>query len=105
MPHFIRANTPGATFFFTLTLQDRSARTLVDHVAELRTCMAEVMARHPFTIDAIVVLPEHLHAIWTLPGNDPDFSTRWMLLKQCFTRRLGLDDQLSDKAARRRVPA
>jgi putative transposase len=88
MSRYIRFPLAGASYFFTVTLQDRSARHLVDHVAELRTCFAEVKARHPFTIDAMVVLPEHLHAVWTLPPTDPDFATRWMLLKQSFTRRL-----------------
>jgi putative transposase len=88
MPNYIRSRTPGATFFFTLTLQDRSARFLVDYVAELRSCVAAVKARHPFEIDAIVVLPEHLHALWTLPPDDGDFATRWMLIKQSFTRQL-----------------
>jgi putative transposase len=88
MRRYIRSKTEGATFFFTLTLQDRSARYLVDHVADLRACMALVKARHPFDVDAVVVLPEHLHAIWTLPSGDSDYATRWMLLKQSFTRRL-----------------
>jgi putative transposase len=89
MRRYIRANTAGATYFFTLTLQDRSSRTLVDHVADLRAAFATVKERHPFEIDAVVVLPEHLHAIWTLPEGDADFSTRWMLIKRTFTHRLG----------------
>src|SRR6478609_7324246 len=88
MRRYIRANTPGATYFFTLTLHDRGARTLVDHVADLRAAFAKVKENHPFEIDAIVVLPEHLHAIWTLPPDDADFGTRWMLIKQAFTHRL-----------------
>lgn len=88
MRRYIRSDTPGATYFFTLTLQDRSARWLVDHVAELRACVAGVKARHPFEIEAMVVLPEHLHALWRMPVDDADFSTRWMLIKQGFTRRL-----------------
>ena len=71
MRRYIRADT-AATYFFTLTLQDRSARHLVDHIAELRSCLAAVKARHPFRIDAMVVLPEHLHALWTLPADDAD---------------------------------
>ena len=89
MPNYIRARAAGATYFFTLTLPDRGARHLVDHVAELRACMRAVKERHPFDIEAMVVLPEHLHALWRLPEDDGDYSTRWMLLKQSFTRRLG----------------
>ncbi|MCG2593415.1 transposase [Ramlibacter sp. XY19] len=88
MRRYIRANTAGATYFFTLTLQDRGSRTLVDHVADLRAAFAKVKQRHPFQIDAIVVLPEHLHTIWTLPADDSDFSNRWMLVKRSFTHRL-----------------
>jgi putative transposase len=102
MSRYIRARTPGATYFFTVVLQDRSARYLVDHVAELRACFAEVKSKHPFTIDAMVVLPEHLHAIWTLPGQEGDFSTRWMLVKQAFTRRLQAGGQLDGAAAESR---
>jgi putative transposase len=105
MRRYIRANTPGATYFLTLTLQDRSARYLVDHVAHLRACLAEVKARHPFEIDAMVVLPEHLHALWTLPTNDADFSTRCLLLKQFFTRCLecnGLLDTASSSSRGRK---
>lgn len=102
MSRYIRASTPGATYFFTVTLQDRSDRYLVDHVADLRSCFAAVKARHPFRIDAMVVLPEHLHAIWTLPEDDSDFSGRWMLLKQAFTRRLQNAGRLEPAAAAHR---
>jgi putative transposase len=88
MRTYIRSHTPGATYFFTLTLEDRGARHLVDQVAELRACLAKVKERHPFYIEAMVVLPEHLHALWRLPVDDGDYSMRWMLLKQSFTRRL-----------------
>lgn len=88
MRTYIRSDTPGASYFFTLTLEDRGARYLVDHVAVLRSCVAQVKERHPFDIEAMVVLPEHLHALWRLPVDDADFSTRWMLVKQAFTRKL-----------------
>ncbi|MEH6576261.1 MAG: transposase [Amphritea sp.] len=52
----------------------------------LRSSIARVKARHPFVIDAMVVLPDHLHAIWTLPPNDHDYATRWMLVKADFSR-------------------
>lgn len=78
----------GATFFFTANLQDRGARYLVDHVAELRACVKAVREVHPFDIEAMVVLPDHIHALWRLPVDDGDCATRWMLLKQSFTRRL-----------------
>jgi len=51
----------------------------------LREAFKSVMDRHPFRIDAIVILPDHLHCIWTLPEGDSDFSKRWMLIKKRFT--------------------
>ncbi|MEJ5989354.1 transposase [Ramlibacter sp. PS3R-8] len=88
MSRYIRANTPGATYFFTVTLLDRQSRWLVDHVPLLRECVAATKADHPFRTDAMVVMPDHLHAIWTLPEQDADFSLRWMLIKRRFTRQL-----------------
>jgi putative transposase len=102
MSQYIRARTGGATYFFTVNLQDRGARQLIDHVAELRACLADVKTRHPFTIDAMVVLPEHLHALWTLPPGDADYATRWMLLKQSFTGRLHAGGYLTQSAAEKR---
>lgn len=98
----IRTQTPGATYFFTLTLEDRGARYLVDHVSDLRACVAEVKQRHPFDIEAMVVLPEHLHALWRLPVDDGDYATRWMLIKQSFTRRLGEAGVLPPQASEER---
>ena len=99
MRQSIRADAAGATYFFTLTLQDRSARWLVDHVDLLRSAVAQVKARHPFDIEAMVVLPEHLHALWRLPVDDKDFSTRWMLVKQTFTQSLVAAGVLDERVA------
>ena len=104
MRRYIRADAAGATYFLTLTLQDRSARYLVDHVAVLRDCLRHVKERHPFDIEAMVVLPEHLHALWRLPVDDADFSSRCMLLKQAFTRRLEELGTLERAASRKRGP-
>jgi len=102
MRTYIRAGTAGATYFFTATLQDRSARWLVDHVASLRTCVARVRALHPFVIDAMVVLPDHIHALWTLPAEDADFSLRWRLIKRGFTQHLKQQGVLDNAAVARR---
>jgi len=95
----IRADAAGAIYFFTLTLQDRGARWLVDHVGLLRAAVRQVKASHPFEIEAMVVLPEHLHALWRLPVDDNDFSTRWMLVKQAFTQALIANGALRDDVA------
>lgn len=88
MVQYRRNYLPGGTFFFTVTLRNRQLRLLTEHLDLLRQAFREVRAERHFEIDAIVILPEHLHAIWTLPENDADYSTRWKSIKGSFTRRL-----------------
>jgi putative transposase len=83
-----RATAAGGTYFFTVNLADRSSHLLVNRVDDLRTSVSIVKQRHPFEIVAWVVLPDHMHAVWTLPPDDADFSTRWMLIKAGFSRRI-----------------
>jgi putative transposase len=89
----------GGSFFFTVNLAERHLRSLTDHIDKLRTAFRETRQRHPFTIDAIVVLPDHLHAVWTLPGGDADFATRWRLIKSAFSRSLTSGERISDSRA------
>ena len=88
MPTYIRPHIPAARIFFTVTLQERGSRVLVDQVPRLREAVALTKAERPFRIDAWVVLPDHLHCVWTLPEGDDDFSTRWRLIKTRFSRVL-----------------
>lgn len=88
MTNYRRDRTPGATWFFTVALAERQRRLLVEHVGDLRIAFAAVKQRHPFRIDAMVVLPDHLHALWTLPDGDADYGVRWGLVKAAFSRRL-----------------
>ena len=88
MTDYRRAHVPGATWFFTANLADRSSRLLTDRIADLRDAVRYVLRRHPFAIDAMVVLPEHMHAVWTLPPGDADFPLRWRLIKACFSRHV-----------------
>lgn len=88
--HYRRAEIPGASYFFTVNLAERNRTFLIDHADVLKAVIRDVQSRHPFLIDAMVVLPDHLHALWTLPENDKDFSTRWMLIKTGFSRQLPL---------------
>ena len=83
-----RNRVPGATYFFTHTLADRSATTLVGHIDHLRAAIRGVKAKHPFTICAMVVLPDHLHAVMRLPDGDDRYSMRWRMIKSDFTVRL-----------------
>ncbi len=74
----------GGTYFFTVVTENRRP-ILISNIDNLRSAFRHVKKRHPFSIDAIVILPDHLHAIWKLPENDSDFSTRWMLIKKRFS--------------------
>lgn len=93
MPNYRRAYRPGGTFFFTLVTADRRP-FLVTPAARacLHDAIADTRALNPFELDAIVLLPDHLHAIWTLPDGDADFSKRWRLIKARFTRRFRESD-------------
>lgn len=89
MTEYRRAKIPGATYFFTVNCAERSGnRLLVDHIDRLRPIFRKVKSEHPFEIDAMVVLPEHLHCIWTLPPGDADYPTRWALIKAGFSRAI-----------------
>jgi len=85
MVRYRRNFLPGGTYFFTVTLLNRASRVLVDHVDALRAAMRKTPASHPFTIDAVVVLPDHLHVVMTLPDGDADYTNRWRIIKRRFT--------------------
>jgi putative transposase len=85
-----RANVKGGTYFFTVVTFNRiKIFSSADNVALLRATIKQVMQKHPFQIDAFVLLPDHLHCIWTLPRQDADFSMRWRLIKSYFSRNFG----------------
>ncbi|MPZ55037.1 MAG: transposase [Rhizobiales bacterium] len=88
MSRYRRAKIKGGTFFFTVTLDDRPSDLLVRHVDLLRRACHAVRKGRPFETIAICVLPDHLHAIWSLPDDDADFSMRWNLIKGGFSRAL-----------------
>jgi putative transposase len=77
---------PGGSFFFTVNLADCRSNLLIDRIDQLRSAFRYARTRHDFAIDAIVVLPDHLHTIWTLPPDDSDFAMRWRLIKTMFSR-------------------
>ncbi len=78
----------GGTYFFTVNLADRRSHLLVERVDLLRDCVRRVKRRHPFDILGWVVLPDHLHALWTLPEIDGDNAVRWALIKASFSRQV-----------------
>ena len=88
MADYRRNKAPGCTYFFTVNLLDRSSRLLVEHIDALREVVRVAKAQRPFRIDAWVVLPDHLHAVWTLPPGDADYSGRWRSIKTAFAKSL-----------------
>ena len=102
MTAYRRNLVAGGTYFFTLNLENRRLRLLTDNIGLLRAAFRYTRSRHPFTIEAIVILPDHLHALWTLPAGDRDFSTRWRLIKTMFSRGLHPSERLSASRSRKR---
>ena len=82
-----RSRAQGATFFFTVITYNR--KRILCHEANvtlIKEAFQDVIKRHTFRIRAFVLLPDHIHCIWTLPENDNDFSMRWRLIKSYFSR-------------------
>ncbi len=102
MVHYRRSFIKGASYFFTLTLNDRTKTYLTDYINDLKAAMQIVKKTRPYHTQALVILPEHLHAIWKLPENDSDYATRWRLIKRTFTKMLkkhGLPLKNNDRGA------
>jgi putative transposase len=95
MTNYRRNFVRGATYFFTINLSDRRLRLLTENIERLRDAVRYTQKRHPFTIDAIVVLPDHLHAVWSLPEGDADYAMRWRLIKSAFSRALPCVEKIS----------
>ena len=92
MPDYRRNRVPGGTFFFTVNLLDRRSDLLVRRIDALRVAVRQVRRRASFHIDAWVVLPDHMHCVWTLPEGDADFSGRWCAIKTAFSKSLPIGE-------------
>jgi putative transposase len=88
MTAYRRYRLKGGCYFFTVALTERKRQLLIEHIEGLRAAFREVKQAHPFKMDAVVILPDHLHCIWILPESDDDFSTRWRQIKAAFSRQL-----------------
>jgi putative transposase len=86
MVSYRRNRVTGGTYFFTVTLRDRDSRLLTEYICLLRQAFRHTRQERPFRIEAVVVLPDHLHTVWTLPDDDDDYPARWQLLKSRFSR-------------------
>jgi len=103
MTDYRRIYIPGATWFFTVNLAERHGnRLLVEKIDLLRLAFSYVKERRPFRMNAVVVMPDHLHCIWTLPIGDADYSTRWSLLKGHFSRAIDKGEKISKSRGNRR---
>jgi putative transposase len=88
MPNYRRNRVAGATYFFTVNLRDRRSGLLVAQIDAFREAVRDVHRQSPFRIDAWVVLPDHMHCMWTLPEGDSDFPDRWRRIKAAFSKSL-----------------
>jgi putative transposase len=97
-----RTDVAGASYFFTLvTYRRQPLFGRSDAVEMFERAVRSVQSRWPFTLEAQVVLPDHLHSIWTLPESDADYSTRWRLIKEAFTREYAIAHRVLAPDARR----
>lgn len=97
-----RAMASGACWFFTVNLADRQQDLLIRNIDQLREAIRHVRQQHLFEIVAMVVMPEHLHAIWQLPPDDSDYPLRWSLIKTDFSRGLAKTERIRESRHRKR---
>jgi len=88
MVKYRRNRLTGGTYFFTVNLHYRKTELLTTHIELLRDAFRKTIKQQPFYIDAIVILPDHIHTIWTLPEGDDNYPQRWQAIKSQFTRSL-----------------
>jgi putative transposase len=102
MRTYTRLRLAGGWYFFTVNLAARRGNDLlIRHIADLRAAFRQTRLEHPVFIDAIVVLPAHLHCLWRLPSNDDDFPLRWRLIKARFSSRLAAGEYISPSRQRK----
>jgi putative transposase len=101
MSHYRRSLASGGAFFFTVNLADRKCRLLVDETDRLRQAFGLARERYLFRMSAYCILPEHLHALWQLPGDDARFGLRWGIIKRAFSTELPAHERSDSKIAKR----
>jgi putative transposase len=102
MSNYRRANIRGGTYFFTAnTLRRMPILTEAPVRSALHDAIAQTRLSHPFAIDAWVLLPDHLHCIWTLPQGDANFSARWSMIKRLVSQRCGMEYGAAELSASR----
>lgn len=107
MSNYRRPYINGGTYFITQVTYQRHP-WLCSQIGRmaLREAIQHVRKKHPFEIDAIVLLPDHFHTIWTLPEDDSNFSLRMRLIKRFVTKyygeKLGIDLEVSRSRSARK---
>jgi len=102
MPDYRRNRIKGGCYFFTVNLLERHRnQLLVQQIDILRDVVSRIRVRHPFHIDGWVVLPDHMHCIWTLPQDDDDYATRIRLLKTLFSKKIPKTERRSSVRQRK----
>jgi len=102
MPEYHRMRDPGGTYFFTVNLLNRRRKLLTDHVNFLHDAFDAVQSKRPIQVDAFVILPEHLHCIWTLPPGDDAYDVRWNQIKGEFSKQLPKVESISRSRIKKR---
>ncbi len=102
MTSYRRLKSPGDAYIFTLCLEDRESTLLVDHIDALRAAYCATLRELPALCPAIVVLPNHLHAIWVEPPGEVNYSERWRRIKARFSHTIGKAPVISPSKLRRR---
>ena len=102
MRTYKRIKIQGGCYFFTVVLAHRRGNNLfIQHIDTLRKAFKRIQKDHPFIMDAIVVLPDHLHCIWQLPAQDDNYSSRWRLIKSYFSRSIMTSEYISKSRQRK----
>ena len=94
MTEYRRLRLPGATYFFTLCLQTRGQSTLIDNIDALRFAYARTVQDYPVTCHAMVILPDHLHAVMTEPESGVFYSERWRRFKARFSHAITTEGEM-----------
>lgn len=100
--NYRRIKPQGVCYFFTINLENRKSTLLIDEIDKLKKAIKIVKSKHPFKIDGVVVMPEHLHMVITLPVQDVDYSKRLSLIKSNFSRAIQLQEPISISRKKKR---
>jgi putative transposase len=102
MRTYKRIKIEGGCYFFTVNIAERQGNDLlVRHIDELREAFRRTQHDHPFKMEVVVIMPDHLHCLWQLPPGDDDFPIRWYLIKSRFSRSIKSGEAISKSRQRK----